>query len=542
MHIVQDRAVSPTVPGVLIAGNSFFHRPFAAVTAAFAAGILVAGWIAAWLVALICVCAVLMSRAFLRRTTSLRLTIASLFIVAGAFRFAVSTRRLDSDISRFATGGFVTMTGAVTSDVDAKGDELQFEMAATKVGVAGNSESPCSGKVLVRVRREGEDSTLEFGDIIAARGRLERPEKPGNPGEFDYADYLARHGIRSSLTVRHPNAWRVLSRPASAANWFVRSASRCAASLRNSLTDVLPHAEAGLMTGIILGGRSDIPSQITDDFTATGSVHILAASGMNLAMTAGLLMWLGKVFRVSKRRTAVVSLVALAFYTLMAGATPSVVRAEIMATAFLLAYLLQREPDMPSAIAVSAMILLVLDPGNLLDIGFQLSFATVIAIVALMPAVHGMIIGISSSRLGLPDLITRGFDRFLRFIVTVVAVSIAAQLGSLPLLAHYFNQVSLVALPANALILLPIAYLMGAGFAVWLVSLLWHPAAQLCAAVGISPILIYIIGAARFWASIPNATVSVPSPGWFLITLYYIGLAGFAYWLNGRILSRGVAA
>jgi competence protein ComEC len=288
-------------------------------------------------------------------------------------------------------------------------------------------------------------------------------------------------------------------------------------SLIRTLDRYLPQLESNLLAGIVLGQRTRLPAEVKDDFAATGTTHILASSGMNVGIVAAMFFWLARIVRIRRSRAVIPVIIAMLIYSLLAGAKPSVIRADVMASAMLIGLLLNREPDLPSSIALAALALLVWNPYSLVDPGFQLSFAAVIALTAGMPLFEPHLRASLGPEGGGRPLL----PRLRSAIAGGFLVSLVAQLATLPLTAQHFNQISLTGLIANALIVCVIPLLLFGGLALWLVGVLMPPAASILSWLLSIP-LAYVLGVAEFFGSFPFAVVSVVSPGWSLVAVFYL--------------------
>lgn len=457
------------------------------------------------------------------------------FLAAGAWRANLAFRPAHDDVSRFIGAGYVTLRGTVASDVDVTVYSLMCRIATDRVTLPDGRIFACTGRVAVRMRRKEGGNAPDYADVVEVRGPLERPDPARNPGGHDRAAYLAHRQVFANLSARREGAWRVVPTSPPPSAWLPRLAARCRASLERTFRALLPPMEADLLTGILLGSRTRLPPQVSDDFTLTGTGHILASSGMNVAVVAALVALLCRLLRMSRQGSTLVILVALAFYTLLAGAKPSIVRADLMASLFLLGYLLDREGDGPTALAAAALILLLAEPGNLFDAGFQLSFVIVAAALAVMPLFQTAWRRRRPHDFSPPQRDASPVERLLEVVGSGMALTVIAGITSAPLTAQHFNQMSLIGFLANALILPPLALLFAAGFLVWLGGFVWFGGAQLLAAACLSPLLSYLIGAARFCAELPGAAISVPSPGWPLLMLCYAALGAGVWWLHRRI-------
>ncbi len=512
-------------------------RPLTGIALAFAAGVLVGGapvlpWIWTVLAAAGAIAAVA-ARRDLWRMIALLLG----FMAAGAWRQAMAITPAPADVSRWIGAGYVTVRGTAAGDVYSHAYTHSCLLRVERVVLRDGSVLEAQGYVTARLWRQQNVPPPTYGDALEITGRLEPLRGARNPGGFSPDAYFRHHGVFATLISQRVNGWRTLPRLPAPGDWMNRLAALCRASFQTVMGRLLPPAEAGLLTGIALGVETDIPAPIQEDFTITGTAHILAASGMNVALLAILFGLCCRLLRLSRRASALLTLVVLGFYTLVAGAKPSIVRADMMASLFLLADLLDREGDAPNALAAAALCLLAYDPGNLFDAGFQLSFAIVACALAAMPLWESL------QRRLLPDArFAAPFSgvRLLSAAAGGMGLTLVAQIAAMPLTAQHFHMVSPVGLLANALIAPPIALLMGGGLIAWALGLFWMPGAQILSALLLHPLLAYLIGAADACAELPYASLNVASPGWLLIALYY-ALFALCIWQLRLQVRRGGA-
>jgi len=281
-----------------------------------------------------------------------------------------------------------------------------------------------------------------------------------------------------------------------------------------------PH-EAALARGMVLGQDDRLSASARDDFQRSGLAHILAASGQNVMLLAALalplLAWAGLGLRA--RLAAVLGLVAI--YVPLAGAGPSIQRAGIMGAAGLVAAIAGRRASRWYALLLAAAVTLTLDPRAAEDAGWQLSFAAVVAILALATPVR-------------ERLTARGVPRGL---AEALALTGAATIGTAPLLAHHFDRVSLVSLPANLAASPAVAPAMWLGMLSAAAAQVAEPAARLIDALALYP-LAFLEWLARASASIPAAAVTVQLREWWEVASAY-ALAGVA--IAGRRRLRDAA-
>jgi competence protein ComEC len=215
-----------------------------------------------------------------------------------------------------------------------------------------------------------------------------------------------------------------------------------------------------MLTGILIGEKTELPIKVQDALERTGTSHILATAGLHVGVVTALLLYGFRLARVPRRGNYLMVMFFLVCYAAMAGGRPSVVRAVLMACIYLFGKLLEREPDMFTSLMTAGVVLLISNPLNLFDMGFQLSFATVMTILIIMPFTEGVPHWINTKipGWGLPQKCFRAISLTLS---GCLFLSLAAQIGSFPLVWYYFNEISAVAIFANVLAVPLLAPVMG---------------------------------------------------------------------------------
>ncbi|HEV8641757.1 MAG TPA: DNA internalization-related competence protein ComEC/Rec2 [Methylomirabilota bacterium] len=365
--------------------------------------------------------------------------------------------------------------------------------------VEGVDGEPRTGRLQVTVYG-GDLPPVAEGQRIAATMRLHPATGFRNPDGFDYAASLQREGI---FVVASARAERVAALEDPRPPWPVR-AKRAA---REVMARTLPPASAALLGGLLLGDRVDLPREIDEAFRRAGVYHVLAVSGFNVALVAGAVWALLTLARVGRRPAALGAMVAVIGFALVVGPEPSVLRAVIMGVLVLGALLLDREASVMNGLALAALVLLAVRPGDLLDPGFQLSFAATAGIV-LAPLPRGLIPG-------------------------ALGVSVAAQLAVLPIALVHFNQLSLIGPLAN----LGVVPLAGVATVVGLLAV----ALALVTEVGSTilfdatwPILLALRVVVALAASVPAGLLHLPAPHWAAIVAYTLGLGLALLWWRLR--------
>ncbi len=456
--------------------------------------------------------------------------LAAIGAAAAAWAYASAAPGLD-DIRRQPRNSYVTITGVVCGDVYPHPSSSMCQVRVLSVTPPDGRPMAASGRVFAYLRASAGGRPPEYGDALSVHGRLDEPEAPTNPGGFDMAGFAARYGVGRLLLTRSAADWTILADPPSGPDWLPRLAARAREAFVVGLQRVLPSPRAELVASIVLGASASLPDALKDDFIATGTAHILAASGFNVAVVALCCLPLGRRLGLSRRASAILALAMVAAYVLVAGGKPSVVRAGVMAALFLIGELLDRDADAANIVAASAIGLLVADPAAIHDAGFQLSYAIVAAIVAGSPVLSAAAAGASEwvRRRRLPALAQKG----AAIGCTWASTTLLAQLAALPLMAQLFGQVALTGIAANLLIAPLICGLTIVGLLTGALSLTFRPIALLVAPLaGLGATL--VLGIARVCAELPWASLPTPAPGWPLVAAY----GAVFWWLLLRARAR----
>lgn len=337
---------------------------------------------------------------------------------------------------------------------------------------------------------------------------LPRPPKDG----FDERAWLARQGVHAVL---HGRSWRQVGRRVGLGG----IADRLRAFVRRGIAPGLHGERAALIAGVVLGADEGLSPQLQDRFRRSGLYHLLAVSGQNVAIIAGAILVLGGLAGVPRWLAELGVLAAIAAYVLAVGFQPSVVRAGIAGALASLAWLASRPRDRWYFLLVAAAALLAWNPYNLLEPGFQLSFAAVAAIFVLVPQLERRLEGYPVPRL----------------LATPIAVSTACGVCTAPLLWLDFGRVPIYSVLANALAEPAMPFLLGLG----LISAVIHPLVPMVAkalAWSNGWVAAYLAWCARLVGGIPHAQVAS------LRALLLLADSGVLVWslakLRGRRLRR----
>ncbi|MHB1161450.1 MAG: ComEC/Rec2 family competence protein [Chloroflexota bacterium] len=393
--------------------------------------------------------------------------------------------------------GSVVIHGSVASRPEVRDSHLQMVLEVEELWRQGTRER-ARGRVLVRADRYQE---WGYGDRVVAWGSL----RPLEMASGYWAQQLSRQGIHTLL--EYP-AMRLRESPSGP------DLRRAVDGLRDRLerlcVRLLPEPQASLLAGILVGARASMPPEFRDALNATSTSHIVAVSGFNVTVVAGLAQLTALRF-LARRKATLLAIAAVWLYSLLTGLPPSAFRAALMATLGLSAILVGRGSDALSFLLLSGAFMAGLDPYLLFDLGFQLSFLATAGLVLLEPVLRGW------------------FGRLPGWLAASLSVTLAAQIATLPVLVGSFHILSMVSPLANLLIapMLP-GVMVAGGLAVGL-GALFEPAGQLLAPLAWL-YLTYLVEVIRWTARLPGAVISVGSLGFWTVLAYYLLLLVVGFW------------
>ncbi len=411
-------------------------------------------------------------------------------------------------ISNFISrgSGEVSLKGRVTDDPAVKKafygkEKISFLLKADLIDT-GEGWRKTEGIVKTEMYAEEKTPGPDFGDDIVITGKLSRPGGLKNPGLFDYSNYLALKNVYAVLTVNGARAAHTIKK--GPANPVQRWAYFLRHKIRASIQDCVVSPYSGFLKAILIGERQELEGAVKDDFVKTGTVHLLAISGLHVALVAAIFIFIFRLLRVPKKFRLISAAAILIIYSFVAGSNPPVVRATIIFTIFALGYIMMRDANILNSLAIAAFLILLWNPKELFNPSFQLSFASVLSIVLFAPKIE------------------EAFSIKNNYLVKSVSVSIAAVIGVLPIVARYFNIISPCAIIAN-LIMIPALFIIVAGSFVFLaISFLGFVALAGYAGALLSFFMKLTFSVNSMLSHIPLAYFRVPAPSALFMILYYV--------------------
>jgi competence protein ComEC len=301
-------------------------------------------------------------------------------------------------------------------------------------------------------QNDSSSKSLKYGDYIIINGLLNEIPPPSNPHQFNYKAYLANDGIYHQAYLRSPD-WTKTNH--NRANPIFKFSEEARLRMLKILEkNGLSGDEYAVASALLLGYTENLEPELRSQYAGAGALHILSVSGLHVGIIfvviGFLLQFLDKI---KHGRIAKFSILLLAIwlYAFITGLSPSVLRATVMFSLFAIKEVRKQQSDPYNTLAASAFILIISDPLILTNVGFQLSYAAVLGIIALYKPIYGLLV--FKNKIG-------------DYLWQIIAVSMAAQIGTFPISVLYFHQFPTYFLPGN-LVVIPLSWLiMVAGIAV----------------------------------------------------------------------------
>ncbi len=413
-------------------------RPLAAITVFYCLGIILAEFIPVnfWLImaaGVIIFAAASLLRAKNYIFAALLLFLALLFGYLSLKNSYLLPRCHLTNFVYYKDNSLYSLSGFIQSPPELKNNRFEFIFRAQEAA-AGKFKWRCRGRVLVKMDFAQE---LNYGDNLTLVGNLARPYN-FNTTRQGYKDFLARQGIYLIMRIKDPR--QIICQPGFGGSRLINASFWLRSRMEDVINRNLADLPASILSAMILGQRRDVPWLVNDSMVKSGTVHILVVSGFNVGIVAFIINLLLKILRIPRCWRIILAIICLLAYCAITGSSNPVIRATVMGIVFLAAYLFKREPDIYNSMAAAALFILVINPRQLFDIGFQLSFISVLAIVYLYPKLKAL------------THLENYKNKVWKFIGEGFLVSFSAWLGTLWIIAFNFRIIAPVTILANILI------------------------------------------------------------------------------------------
>lgn len=367
------------------------------------------------------------------------------------------------------------------------------------------------------------DSHFSYGDFIRFHCPLKKIQSFKNPGGFNYERYQNLRGVYATGFIANASGIILLRKNS---GFFLKLRLE---SFRMYLKRIIhqnaPSPQREIIEAVTIGNKTAVPADIRDNFSKTGTSHILSISGLHIGMVAAITFFFtGLLLKTSEylmlrlniiKVSAAAAFIMVLIYALIAGMGVTIVRSALMALIFLLALMFGRQRDLYNTLALAGIVILIIMPAALFDISFQLSFAAVFAIIYIVPRFGNL----SFQQLSiLPPLC----QNIIQYLYMSIIVCLAATIGTMPLIIYYFNRISSITIIAN-LIAVPLLGTLTLSIAMFfLLAALFSPAVAGLLIKVTSFFVLISIEIINKLASIAWSSFAVTKPSILEIVVYYL--------------------
>lgn len=391
-------------------------------------------------------------------------------------------------------------------EIEIKGIKLLLNLKKSKNKSLQNKEN----RYLSNKNSKNSSFKLKYGDKIEFYLEYEKPSTARNYMGFDYSNYLKTKKIFGTVNLKEEDV-EIISHDNS--NIILRKIYELRNLMKTKIEKLLPKETSGLCLGMLIGETSGIEENMQENFRDSNLSHILAVSGANVSYIIVSITYIFNKMYLRKRLSKIISIILLILFMLLTGCTSSVNRACIMAILMLIAELLYRKSDVYNNLAISALILLIINPYSLLDIGFQLSYMGTIGIVFLHDKI-GNFIKIN--------------NKIVKYFFEMIAVTTCANLAIIPIMMFHFNTISLTFYFSNIIVGPILGIVVIIGFIMFFISLIFTPISSLIAIV-LNLMLKFIIKIAEITANMPFSKITIITPSFFFIIVWYLIIISISY-------------
>jgi len=370
-----------------------------------------------------------------------------------------------------------------------------------------NNKQKYKGKKLI-LNIKDNNNKLQYGDVIKISGEFKVPDEARNYGGFNYKQYLKTKKIYGTLSG---NKIIVLDKNVSVGKLI----NNIREDIKNKLKEVLYENNYDLCIGILIGDREQLDDNIENDFRNSNLTHMLAVSGAHISYVILALSFV--IRKIDKRLSKIITIFFLLFFMALINFTPSVTRASIMSILILISSLFHRKSDVYNNLAFSSMLILVINPYTILDIGFQLSFTGTIGIIFFYNKIQACI----KQKINYKN-------KILEYVLNSIIVTISANILIIPIIAYQFNTISLTFWISNLLASPIMGVIVVLGFLTYFISVISIPLARLIC-IPLNLIIILLSKIANICAKLPLSTIRVKTPYIISILFYYFFVILISY-------------
>jgi len=371
---------------------------------------------------------------------------------------------------------------------------------------------------------------LEYGDLVFFKGEYIEPDGQKNYGGFNYKEYLKTLKIygtvrctSSEVNVYEKNKINIIS----------LKMNDLAKIIKENAYRLFEEKEANLLIGILIGDTKGLDEEIENNFRDSSLIHILAVSGSHINYIILSLVYINNKTNLSKKVGRVLTIILLILFMFLVGFSASVVRAVIMGIIIMFSKLFYRKLDIVNSISFSALILLIINPFNIINVGFLLSFGGTIGIAALSQNLSELFI--KENKKGDLILIEKQYvNKFIKFVKEILTITISAQIIIMPIILRLFNTISLTFFISNLLASPIMGVVTVYGFITIFISFIAISISKVLA-IPLEFLIKFLIFIADFFGSMKISKIYVVTIPMIFIVIYYICVYIINYYIcSGR--------
>lgn len=413
---------------------------------------------------------------------------------------------------------YISMTGQISGDVAKEGNVSTYTLYADTIECDGIIYTgDCSIKIIDYKNKTGY--MIPYNEVTLS-GKFEGKGQYKNTGMSGYDDYLMIKGIAGTVTADYISGIKSHSTDR---RYIEHRIYDMKSKITEALSKYLNEECLPLMKGVLFGDTSGIGKDDYESFKRAGVVHIFAVSGYNIWILYYILSHMLFFLKAQGKLKNAIIILLLGLYTALAGGTASVIRAYVMASVSLVGTVIRRRSDPLTSLSLAGILILSANPLAIADIGFQLSFISVLSIILLLPKLR---------RINLP---------LPGFIYDMLISSLAVQIGILPLIAYYFNSVPILSIVSNIIIVPLVSLFTVLGIGLCLLLFLLPGFSYMLSAV-INILGDIIVNIASYIGTLKYANITVMSPTVVEIVFYYVSAALLLGVISVKVKYKWIAA
>ena len=496
-------------------------RPLPIILSLYIIGIIYGKFISINLIFLFSIIILLILISIISFVKQWNITTALLFLIIfliGIFNYNLNSNPIGANhIANFVEDKKLTIICTVLDkEYYPNQEKISFKVKAIQIE-RGDYSVRTQGLILVNTYLG--DCPYEYGDVLKIKGKLEKPIRQKNFGEFNYELYLAREKIFTYINIWQEKDIKKIGEDDS--NFLVSFSLSARDKIKEITKKTLPPPYNYLLIGMLLGEKGFIPPNLKEVFAEAGVMHILAVSGLHVGIIAMALLVFLSILRLPKKLKLFILILILIMYASITGFRPSVLRATIMFILLIGGKLINRSRNLNISLFFAAFLILLSNPLILYDAGFLLSFIVTFSIINLSPILQEL------------------FSKIVVWIKNPLAVSTAAWIGILPLSAYFFTKVSIISIVSNIFIIPLTGIAVILGFVTFFIGMASISLAGIIANINY-PVLNLITLIAKSFSSLPFAFIYVAQPSIMVIILYYLMVFFIIEMFYKKILSQKI--